>query len=313
MGAYDELAADGRAGEETRALLQRVVWDVAGRRGFVPPAPHLAWTWWLAGYVARQELEAFRTGFLMGAWTRAEDDATLTRVLTDELERQLEERATGWTYPELRERLTESVMTADLTLGHDEGDELFPVLWWVPGAASTTWRADPDALDRVAAVLEGVPVERRTSGDRAVLATQDVLFRLGVAVLTAVGERVRLDDLAHLVHQRVSARPPREAKPVLTDRFADGASGPQEDGPELGVLVLDTAEQLWRGLTPLERTLVPHLGQPSWELAAATGEDEDEVEAVALGLVERLREAGRDDEHAADVLVALRVLCTQRP
>lgn len=313
MGAYEELAAQGRAGEETRALLQQVVWDVVHRRGFLAPRPHQGWSWTVAGYVARQELEAFRTGFLMAAWTRATDDETLTRVLTDEVERALEDRATGWSYVDLRERLDDAVLTLDPSLGQDEGDEGFPAMWWVPDAAPTTWRAGPADLDRVAARLEGVPVERRASGDRAALATEATLFRLGTTVLEAVGERVLLDDLAFLVHQRLSGRPRRERKPVLTDRFADGATGPLEDGPESGVLVLDAAEELWRGLTPLERTLVPHLGQPPHELAHASGVGEDEVAPVALGLVERLRRASQDDEHAADVLVALRTLCTQRP
>ena len=100
-GAYDELATDGRAGELTREVLTEVVLEVAGRRGFVPPAPHLAWGRLVARQHARQDLELLRTGFLMAAWTRAHDEASLRVVLTHEVERQLEVRATGWPLPVL--------------------------------------------------------------------------------------------------------------------------------------------------------------------------------------------------------------------
>ena len=315
LGAYDELGTDGRAGEKTRMALDLAVLNIGERRGFLPPVPHAIWTWHMASHIAVHVFEASRTGFLMGCWARSHDDLSLGLVLIDELEARLEAAAIGWTVSTVADQLDAAVLPWDATL-HCSHIEYDVAVWSAPTERRHrgVWTATTYQVENVAAILSRIPVERATTGNQPVLATLSNLTVLARAVLDAAdGQEVRLPDIAYLVHRALNASLRQERKPVLTNRFAEGAVGAPLDGPESELLVRDTAEQLWRTLTPAQRALVPHLGGSANELAAVAGTSVEAADAAAARLVAELRRACADDRDAADVLLTLRELCNQRP
>jgi hypothetical protein len=301
MGAYDELATTGRAGEQTTELLRQLVLATVQARGFVPPAPHAAWTADAVDETVAQLVGAAGTGFLLTCWARAEDDATLAAVTADVVGSLLEEAGTGWSVAEVARRLDAAVLPGDPDLVRTS----VPTGWGLPGQA----RWDPVRRSEVVAALAAVAV--RTRG-RDGVATVPVLRALGHVALRAAGGAMTTAELAGLVVDRLAPPRRRPPRPLLMDGVGESVS-PLLDGPEPGLVVNDTAEEIWASLTSLERTLVPHLGLPVAELAAVAELPGAMAEVAADGLVERLRAACADDERAAEVLVRLRVLCTERP
>ncbi len=286
MGAYDELAHDG-PGEATRALLHAVVADVAGARGLVPPAPHAGWTPVAVGDAVTALLGTHGTGFVLACWARAQDDASLVTVTSDVVGALLTEDATGWGATRLAERLEHVVLPGDAGLQR-AGDR-----WGLTGTGSA-------------------PVVEVPRSDGRGTATGPVLRALVHEALAAAGAPLSTTALARSVGARLAPPRRRTPRPILVPGVGESAS-PMEDGPEPGVLVRAFAEELWDGLSPLERTLVPHLGRPPVELGAVLELPAAAAEVAADELVARLRAACADDDRAAEVLVELRGLCTQRP
>lgn len=301
MGAYDELATTGRAGERTTELLRGLVVDAAQARGVLPPEGHAAWTPDAVDETVARLVGAPGTGFLLTCWARAQDDDSLAAVTADVVGSLLEEAATGWSAAEVARRLDATVLPGDPRLVRTSA----PVGWGLPGQAG--W----DATQRpaVQAAVVAVPVQTR---GRAGIASAPVLRALVHAALGAAGGAMTTAELAGLVVERLAPPRRRPPRPVLVDGVGEAAS-PLLDGPEPGLLVNDTAEEIWASLTPMERSLVPHLGLPVDDLAAVVELPGAMAEVAADGLVERLRAACADDERAVEVLVRLRALCTERP
>lgn len=301
MGAYDELATTGRAGEQTAALLHHLVLDAVATRGFLPPEGHHRWTPAAVDAAVAQLVGVHGTGFLLTCWARATDDETLETVTADVVGSLLEEAATGWSAERLARRLDATVLPDDAGLVRTTG----PDGWGLPGQA----RWDPARRVDVVAALAAVPVETR--GGRGICTAPALLALVHAALESAAGATTTAELAGLLVGRLVPPRrrPPR---PVLMDGVGESVS-PLLDGPEPGLVVNDTAEEIWASLTPLERSLVPHLGLPVDDLAAVVELPGAMAEVAADGLVQRLREACADDERAAEVLVRLRALCTERP
>lgn len=301
MGAYDELATTGRAGDQTTGLLRGLVADAVRARGFVPPEGHGGWTPDAVAETVDRLVGAPGTGFLLTCWARAQDDQSLAAVTADVVGSLLEEAATGWSVAEVARRLDATVLPGDPRLVRTAG----PVGWGLPGQS----RWDPSLLPAVQAALAAVPVDTR---GRAGVVTVPALVAVVHAALEAGGGAMTTVELAGLVVGRLAPTPRRVPRPVLMDGVGEAVS-PLLDGPEPGLVVSDTAEAIWASLTPLERALVPHLGMPVAELAAVVELPGAMAEVAADGLVQRLRLACTDDERAAEVLVRLRALCTERP
>jgi hypothetical protein len=222
-------------------------------------------------------------------------------VTADVVGSLLEESGTGWSVAEVARRLDTAVLPGDPGLVRTS----VPAGWGLPGQV----RWDPVRRPEVVSALAAVAVRAR---GRTGIATVPVLRALGHAALRAAGGAMTTAELAGLVVDRLAPPRRRPPHPLLMDGVGESVS-PLLDGPEPGLVVDDTAEEIWASLTSLERTLVPHLGLPVAELAAVVELPGAMAEVAAEGLVERLRAACADDERAAEVLVRLRVLCTERP
>lgn len=301
MGAYDELAKSGRAGPQTTQLLRELVLDAVRTWGFVPPEGRDGWTQGAVDETVMRLVGAPGTGFLLTCWARAEDDDSLADVIADVVSSLLEESAMRWSAAEVARRLDAVVLPGDPRLVRTSG----PAGWGLP--AQLRW--DPARRPAVEAALAAVavPVRGHTG-----IATGPVLLALVHAALTAGAGAMSTAELAALVAGRLAPTPRRVPRPLLMEGLGESVS-PALDGPEPGLVVSDTAEEIWASLTPLERSLVPHLGLPVDDLAAVVELPGAMAEVAADGLVRRLREACVDDERAAEVLVRLRVLCTERP
>lgn len=119
----------------------------------------------------------------------------------------------------------------------------------------------------------------------------------------------RTERLARIDQNR-AANPLR---PRLVGSFGAGGEVDAVEDPESTVIADSAAEQLWTSLSPSDRALLPHLGEPPSVLATITGTNRQSATESADELAARLRSACANDAQAVEVITRLRALCTERP
>ncbi|WP_127782446.1 hypothetical protein [Rhodococcus sp. X156] len=310
MTAYDELTVTGRCGPATLALLHRLVSEVTAARTGVTADSSLPSSSAEVERVLAGLLDRRNAGFLLTCWAQAHDEASLERVFRTAITNRLDDQAHAWTQAGVQLRRAESLLPLDarFTRRVSPGGD---VLVGLAGGPEDTWQGEVDDLERAAvAVLGADDIASAAHATHQASATTDLVRAVLHGILTAAGGPVPAGKLLTVLRRRFPLPPAKAPKPVLVPSVDTGATLP---GPEAGVLARDAADEIWQSLSPLDRALVPHLGQPPAELATVAGSSPEQAQAAATDLADRLREACRDDELAFEVLARVRQLCTERP
>ena len=274
MSACEELRI-GRLGDDFAMLLYRCV-RVAGRaHNFPPPLGHDSWTaeaTFEAGHDFLTSGSAQRR--LVELALRADDDAQLTRLLTQSVVNFLREQARQTALGRLIRRLRE-------VLGTDGRFTVVPD--GVPGAGNVMLageaNSDPfggreaDLLAAAYAVSDVTVVRWRPDARRnGPLADRESLIRVCSAVLASARASLRWADLAAVVGARFGLDPRAVPATTAVDEL-DGEllRAAQSIQPGQEIAQIETARAVLDQLTSRERLVLAWLHEPVRTIADRTG------------------------------------------
>jgi hypothetical protein len=241
---------------------------------------------------------------------RATDDATFERLVLTAIENYLKDDAKKTPRGKLRRRL-DTLLSADSRFVRGAGAG---GAWALGEHAGSAWQGDREDLVRAAFTVPGT-IDRLNPAGPTPAATKATLLAVAHAVLSVAGGAVRDEDLARVFQERFSLLRP----PMFTILESDGVWEPPApaDQPSAEQLAGDatvasaTALTLWASFSPVERILVPLLGESDATLATAARVRPRQAAAIRDAVKEKLRLAIVDSDDAASLLADLLQLCTE--
>jgi hypothetical protein len=304
VGALEELRA-GRSGRATLDLVMRA--GARAVRGFPPPEGYGAWS---DDAVADEMGELFsrRPHLLTRALAAGvEDDDALEAYLVTSIGNALKDQAKSTDVGKLRRRFVN-------VLGPDERfvrSTAAGEAWALTEFTGNVWSGDLVTLRAAAGSVRGVFIEKLNEGGPTPAPVRHALVQVAAAVLTAARGAVSAQDLAQVVFERFF---PGEPEMVWLDAPCGERVADPRPVPESRVLAGAAAHAVWTLLNAQETALVPRLGEtPTKRVGVLPGAGPEETEAIAGAVIEKIRLAVIDKAEAADVVLALRDLCSGGP
>lgn len=303
-GAYEELARDGRLGNEGFELLRRVGRQVTRTQGFPPPEGYDRWENDAVDELLHRMITREGAGgqFILNCFLKAVDDTSLEKLFFISIKYFLIDEAKSTPRGKLRRRFAKRLAE----------DDRFRA---VPGAsprwalashpADAVWQGDLDELVRAAWEVRGVWITAWNHSGPTPQKTSHALMTVLTAVLEAAGGAVREEDLAKALEARFDLLSP----PRFTDLHAGNGSlidsdvdQAQESDP---VAAESVAGELWEEMSPQERRLLPHLGDGPAAVASFLGLGRHQAQAIMDALSEKLRLALTGDRNDLRDVVAV--------
>jgi hypothetical protein len=295
-------------------MLLRCVRQVQRRTSFPPPGDHTSWTddacWDVLSEMFASAPEAGRT-FVLGCFLTATDDASFERLVLTAIENHLKDEAKKTERGKLRRRL-DTLLNADSRFVRGAGAG---GAWALGEQAGSAWQGDREDLVRAAFTVPGT-IDRLNPAGPTPAATKATLLAVAHAVLSAAAGAVRDEDLARVFQERFSLlRPPTFTTLESDDGWEPRAPADQPSGEQLAgdaTVASATALTLWASLSPVERALVPILGESDATLATAAGvRRPKQAAAIRDAVKEKLRLAVVDSDDAGTLLADLLQLCME--
>lgn len=312
LSAYAEFQSTGFAGDETCSMLHRCVKQVSRRTSFPPPDGHYSWTddacWDLLSEMFANASDG-GSPFIVGCFVKATDDASFERLILTAIENHLKDEAKKTQRGKLRRRL-DTLLSADnrFVRGAGAGGA-----WALSEHTGSVWQGDRNDLVRTAFTVPGT-IEKLNPAGPTPAATKATLLAVAHAVLSAAGGAVRDEDLARVFQERFALLRP----PTFTTLESDGVWEPSapadhpsdEQSAGDATVATATALTLWASLSPVERALIPILGESDAALAKAAGTGPKQAAAIRDAVKEKLRLAVVESDDAGTLLEDLLQLCT---
>ena len=312
MSAYEELESTGIVGDQTIALLRRLGAQYTRSHSFPPPEGHDRWTDEAVDDLLGELFAEKGPAFVLACLVGASDDASLERLLLAVIGNHLIDQAKKTERGKLRRRL-DGLLTGDPRFTRVTAAQAGIAGWTLTGRATTVTARSPADLQEAACSVRGVSITRWNTAGPTPAGTQHALVTVAEAVLEVAEGVVRDEDLARAIQARfVLISPPKFTELKAGEQRDEPVAHP-DDEPQALVEVNDRAEDLWQGLSQTERTLLPHLGNPTANLATLAGTGPEQAQAIADSLREKLRLATIDDAQQEDVVLELLRLCLVRP
>jgi hypothetical protein len=250
--------------------------------------------------------------FVMACLVGASDQASLERQLLATIGNYLKDEAKRSERGKLRRRLN-GLMSTDSRFVRVPATQAGVDGWASPDAPATLTVRSLAELQRAAFAVRGVSIRRWNTAGPTASGTRHALLTVADAVLATADGVVRDEDLARVIESRFALLdPPKFAQLHDHGSWAELATHP-DDEPAVLVTVVDRAEDLWQGLTQVERSLLPHLGEPDDVLATIADVGPKQARAIADALAGKLRLATVNDPQHDDVVLVLLALCQARP
>jgi hypothetical protein len=243
--------------------------------------------------------------FLLNCYLRANDNGpAFERLLLTTIHNFLKDQAKGTERGKLRRRLA-TMLRNDGRFQACDGAR-----WALVGHPVAPWQGDIAQLERAAWAVRGVSISRWNESGPTPVESKSALLVITEAVLRAAVGSVRAEDLAAVLQHRFRLlRPPRFVALIEDERGVSADFGPAsaDKSPYFSARV----DEMWAELTPRERRVFPHLGEPAlWpqvlELGAAT------ATVLVEALIEKVRLATVDDVDREDLVLRLVELCAER-
>jgi hypothetical protein len=311
MSAMGELRS-GRLGDDFATMLYRCVRVAARTHNFPPPEGQDSWSAEAIFEVGHDFLtSANAQRRLIEMALRADDDAELSRVLTQSVVNFLREQARRTALGRLIRRLRD-------VLGSD--DRFVVVSAGVPGAGNVMLAVETntepfggreaDLLTAAFAVEDITVVRWRPDARRdGPLADRHSLAEVSAAVLTAARASLRWADLASVVGSRFGLDPRAVPATMAVDDL-DGVllrSAAQAGGvPGRELAQSDAARAVLSQLTARERLVLAWLGEPVRTIADRTGLAVSTAGLVKQRVTEHLRVMLANDPDAEETALACR-------
>jgi hypothetical protein len=312
VSAYGELTATGAIGDETLDLLRRLSAQYTRTHSFPPPDGYDRWNDEAVDDLLAAMFSDKGPAFVMACLAGASDQASLERMLLATIGNYLKDGAKRTERGKLRRRLR-GLLERDPRFVRFAAAQVGVDGWALAGTPPEFTRRSIAELQGAALAVRGVSVTRWNTAGPTPTGTRHALLTVAEAVLAAAEGIVGDDDLARVLESRFALiAPPRFTQLDYPGLPGEAATHP-DDEPSVLVAVDDRAEDLWQSLTQLERSLLPHLGEPDDVLATISGVGPREARAIADTLAEKLRLATVDDQQHDDLVLALLALCQTRP
>ncbi|APZ35586.1 hypothetical protein BOH66_16130 [Microbacterium aurum] len=257
MTAFEELKAHRQPGRETLALLQRLVAQVTRTSTFPPRGGHVAWTdQAVIDHIAKLLLRKNGFGFVIACFLKADDQASLERLLLAAIRNDLIDEAKSQPIGKLRRRMQtllrqddRFIDASDLHQGQDA--------WSLPSSLPVPSQADVGQLLDLSIGIEAAPILSLPRAGRTPKPARESLLTMTYGVLERLNAALRAQTLAHFLGVRFDLIDPPQVAGFDGDRAASEAEA------EHAVSDLDAellAEEFFAELSPLERSIVPILG-----------------------------------------------------
>ncbi|MGH3680114.1 MAG: hypothetical protein ACRDT2_07665, partial [Natronosporangium sp.] len=227
--------------------------------------------------------------FVLNCYLKATNGASLARLVATAIDNLLKDRAKATERGKLRRRL-EGMLGNDRSFASSGSSG-----WSLAGHEDRTWQGDLAELERAAWAVRGVSITRWNTSGPTPGETKTALLTVVHAVLAAAAGSVRAEDLARVIQGRFGLlRPASFVSLDADDGWSEGGLLPASAEPHLDAQHARVSE-LWSELTPLERRLLPLLGEPPESWAAELENGVETASAIAERLTEKLRVVTVDD------------------
>lgn len=279
MTAFEELTARRQIGRETLALLHRLVAQVTRTSSFPPRGGHVAWTdQAVTDHIAKLFLRKKGASFVVACFLKADDQASLERLLLAAIRNDLIDEAKSQPIGKLRRRMQTLLGQDDRFIDASElhqGQDA----WSLPSSRAIASYADVEQLLDLSAGIEVTPIVSLPRAGRTPRAARESLLSMAYGILEKLDAALRAQTLAHFLGVRFNLVDPQQVTGFDGGRVSSGVQaelGPFDPEAEL------LAEEFFAELSPLERSLVPIL------------EDSDTIEASFGGSGLQAADALRD-------------------
>lgn len=296
MSALEELRA-GIPGPATLALVMRAA--SRALRAFPPREGYGGWT---EDAVAEEVSVVFeQRPFLLSKALIAgvDSEEKLEAYLRTAVANAMKDQAKSTDVGKLRRRLVNVLGSDDRFVHSTAAGES----WVLAGFEGRAWTGDLVPLQRAAARMRGVFIEKLNPAGPTPAPVRDALQAVAATVLAEARAAVLAQDLAHVVFDRLF--PSGHPMHYLDAPGGHTITDPRP-GPESAVSTAAAARALFATLDDHERALLPHLGQtPLSRRGRLPGVGPRETEAIADALTTKIAQAVVDDAEAEQVVLAL--------
>ncbi len=253
MTAFEELTTRRQIGRETLALLHRLVAQVTRTSNFPPRGGHVAWTdQAVSDHIAKLFLRKKGVGFIIACFLKADDQASLERLLLAAIRNDLIDEAKSQPIGKLRRRMQtllgqddRFIDASDLHQGQDA--------WSLPSNRAIASYADVEQLLELSVGMEATPIVSLPRAGRTPRAARESLLSMTYSVLKKLDAALRAQTLAHFLGVRFNLVDPQQVTGFDGGRAASRVEAEMAPSdPEAELL----AEEFFAELTPLERSLV---------------------------------------------------------
>lgn len=309
--AYEELKTTGDVGDQTLATLRRLARQYTRTHSFRPPEGYARWDDHAVDDLLGSLFASKGSGFVLACLAHASDDASLERLLLTTIGNHLKDQAKGTERGKLRRRL-EHLMNHDQRFVRVGAADAGVAGWALAdGPATLTMCSSTDFL-KAAFAVRGVSITKWNAAGPTPAETRRALLIVVEAILAAAVGAVRDEDLARAIEARFALLHPLQFTELRPDEPGQDPADPDPE-PAAVIAVEIVAEDLWRGMDQIERSLLLHLIEPHTVPATIAGTGPRQARAIADALAEKLRLATVDDPQREDVVRALLHKCEMRP
>jgi hypothetical protein len=267
LNAFEELTTRREIGAETLAVLQRLVAQVTRTSTFPPPGGHSGWTdQAVLDHIATLLVRKNGNGFIVACFMKADDQASLERLLLAAIRNDLIDDAKAQPIGKLRRRM-HTLLSQDERFIDASDLHQGQAAWSLPGNRSAASHADVEQLLVLAAGIEAAPIASLPPAGRTLKAARESLLTMSHEVLARLDAALRAQTLAHFLGIRFDLIDQKQLTGFDGDRAASATEDYTVTDPEVDAL----AAEVFAELSALERSIVPLLGDPD-AIAVSFGE-----------------------------------------
>lgn len=271
MNAFEELTAERQIGRETLTLLHRLVAQVTRTSTFPPPGGHVAWTdQAVRDHVATLFLRKKGGGFIVACFLKADDQASLERLLLSAIRNDLIDEAKSQPVGKLRRRM-QTLLNQDERFIDASDLHHGQAAWSLPDNRRVASHADVGQLLGLSVGIEAAPVSSLPRAGRTPKAARESLLTMTHGVLERLDAALRAQTLAHFLGVRFDLIDQKQITGFDGERAASTGDGQVEEplsDPEAKAL----AAEVFAELNALERSIVPVLDDPD-AIKSSFGDD----------------------------------------
>jgi hypothetical protein len=286
------------------ALVLRLAAQVARTQTFPHPHGYPRWTDPAVEELAAKVYKKTGKGFALKILEQATSQESMERLLLATIRNFLIDEAKATETGKLRRRL-ENVLPSDPQKRFVFYTSPFDA-WALAGAPDEVWQGDPEQLEEAARRVRGYTIDRWNEGGPTPRRVKEALWETSAGILSWTSARVEAQRLAAALRLRF-IHISRLDLTSLSDLHAD--EEPTTDssaGTEVEALRNITVDEIWASLSPLERQVLAHAGEPAKNWASKFDLRPNEAKLVAGRAVETAKRAVLGDADAEKIVLDLR-------